>query len=191
MHDKSVLRRTLRRTRASLPPAYRDAVAARLPRLARALIGRGKRLGAYVASGSELDLTPLMNAALWRGARVFVPSIPRRHRRLWFTEVDGRGRWYREPRYHLWEYHGPRSRAESLDVLFVPLVGVDAHGFRLGQGGGFYDSSLHFRRHRRVGRKPLIVGVAFDCQKVDAVPREPWDVRLDALLTESGLLRFR
>ena len=75
-------------------------------------------------------------------------------------------------------------------LLFVPLLGIDADGYRMGQGGGFYDSTLAFRRRHPHYGKPLLVGVAYDCQRVARVPREPWDVRLDYLLTESGLHRF-
>ncbi|MEN3811497.1 5-formyltetrahydrofolate cyclo-ligase [Chromobacterium piscinae] len=149
-----------------------------------------KRVGSYLAAGSELDLAEVMNAALWRGAVVYLPQIPRRGRRLWFTRLGAADRWYLHPRYRILEYAGARLRAERLDVVFVPLLGVDRDGYRMGQGGGFYDSTLAFRRRHALSGKPLLVGVAFDCQLVDAVPREAWDVRLDWLLTESGLRRL-
>ncbi|WP_434632189.1 5-formyltetrahydrofolate cyclo-ligase [Chromobacterium sp. CV08] len=188
--DKTALRRQLRRARIALPPAYRAAAARAVARHAARLLKRGKRVGGYLAAGSELDLSDLLNAALWRGAAVFLPQIPRRGRRLWFTGLDGGDRWYLHPRYRILEYAGARLRAERLDVLFVPLLGIDGDGFRMGQGGGFYDSTLAFRRRHALSGKPLLVGVGFDCQLVDAVPREAWDVRLDWLLTESGLRRL-
>ena len=187
--DKPALRRQLRRVRMALPPAYRAAAAQAIARHASRLLKRGKRVGGYLAAGSELDLAALLNAALWRGAHVYLPQIPRRGRRLWFTRLAAADRWYLHPRYRILEYAGERLRAERLDVVFVPLLGIDREGYRMGQGGGFYDSTLAFRRRRALGG-PLLVGVAFDCQLVDAVPREAWDVRLDCLLTESGLRRL-
>jgi 5-formyltetrahydrofolate cyclo-ligase len=189
--DKQALRRQLRRARMGLPPAYRAAAAHAIARHASRLLGRGKRIGGYLAAGSELDLAELLNAALWRGARVYLPQIPRRGRRLWFTRLDAADRWYLHPRYRILEYAGSRLRAERLDVVFVPLLGIDRDGYRMGQGGGFYDSTLAFRRRHALHGKPLLVGVAFDCQRLETVPREAWDARLDWLLTESGLHRLR
>ncbi|CUA82033.1 MULTISPECIES: 5-formyltetrahydrofolate cyclo-ligase [Gulbenkiania] len=188
--DKASLRRTLRRRRMALTAAERRRAALAVARHARRFIGRGRRLGAYLACGSELDLEPLMSEALFRGARLFLPVIPARGRRLWFSALGAQDRWYLHPRYRIPEYDGPRRRAERLDVLFVPLLGVDASGYRMGQGGGFYDATLAYLARRRHFRKPLLVGVAYDCQRVSVLPREPWDIRLDYLVTESGCWRF-
>ena len=190
LRDKAQLRKTLRRARMALPRAYRQQAARAIVRHASRLLRRGKHLGAYIAAGSELDMAPLMATARARGAALYLPVIPQRGRRLWFARLGEAKLWYTHPRYGIAEYAGPQLRAERLDVLFVPLLGIDADGYRMGQGGGFYDSTLAFRRrHPRYG-KPLLVGVAYDCQRVARVPREPWDVRLDYLLTESGLHRF-
>lgn len=69
------------------------------------------------------------------------------------------------------------------DVVLVPLLAFDAGGSRLGYGGGFYDRTL--ARLRRI--KPVVaVGLAYDELKVDAVPTESYDERLDWVLTPSG-----
>jgi 5-formyltetrahydrofolate cyclo-ligase len=64
----------------------------------------------------------------------------------------------------------------------------DRAGRRAGYGAGFYDraiASLHAQHHR-----PKLIGMAFDCQEVEAVPVEVHDIPLDAILTESGLRSF-
>ncbi len=63
-------------------------------------------------------------------------------------------------------------------------------GYRLGMGGGYYDATLAFMQHRRGWRKPRLVGLAYECQRVDTLPHEPWDMPLDAVLTERQLYRF-
>ncbi|MCB6179657.1 5-formyltetrahydrofolate cyclo-ligase [Rhodobacter sp. Har01] len=73
------------------------------------------------------------------------------------------------------------------EVLIVPLLAFDARGYRLGYGGGFYDRTLQGLRARH---KVLAVGFAFAAQEVDAVPTEPTDQRLDAIVTETGVRRF-
>jgi 5-formyltetrahydrofolate cyclo-ligase len=72
-------------------------------------------------------------------------------------------------------------------VLIVPLLAWDARGYRLGYGGGFYDRTLEGLRARG---PVLAVGFAFSAQEVDAVPTEPTDQRLDALVTEKGVTVF-
>jgi len=72
------------------------------------------------------------------------------------------------------------------DVVLVPLLVFDAAGYRLGYGGGFYDRTLASLRRR----KPMIaVGLAYDEQRIDAVPHCDYDERLDWVLTPSGPLR--
>lgn len=73
------------------------------------------------------------------------------------------------------------------EVLIVPLVAFDARGYRLGYGGGFYDRTLEGLRAKR---PTLAVGFAFAAQEMDAVPIEPTDQRLDAIVTEKGVLTF-
>jgi 5-formyltetrahydrofolate cyclo-ligase len=73
-----------------------------------------------------------------------------------------------------------------LDLVLMPLVGFDEHGGRLGMGGGFYDRSLAYRGRRKKGHKPTLLGLAHECQKVDCLPLEAWDVSLQATVTDRG-----
>jgi len=72
------------------------------------------------------------------------------------------------------------------DVVLVPLLAFDVNGFRLGYGGGFYDRTL---ARLRAKKKVVAVGIAYDEQKVDAVPIESYDQRLDWVLTPLGPIR--
>ncbi len=69
------------------------------------------------------------------------------------------------------------------DVLLIPLLAFDSRGHRLGYGGGYYDRTL--TRLRSI-KKITAVGIAYDEQKVDAVPVASYDQRLDWVLTPSG-----
>jgi 5-formyltetrahydrofolate cyclo-ligase len=76
--------------------------------------------------------------------------------------------------------------AEDLDLILLPLVGFDATKKRLGMGGGFYDRTLSFKL-KNPKEKPYLVGVAYECQKVDSIPTENHDITLDTIVTESRL----
>lgn len=76
--------------------------------------------------------------------------------------------------------------AEAMQLVIMPLTGFDAHGNRLGMGGGWYDRSFAFRQQRAA--PPWLVGVGFDEQQCDTLQVNPWDVRPDAICTPSRTL---
>jgi len=68
-------------------------------------------------------------------------------------------------------------------VLLVPCVGVDQNRYRLGYGGGYYDRTL-----ARLNPRPVMVGICFDCGRVKNLAPQPHDIRMDLVITESGVL---
>ena len=76
----------------------------------------------------------------------------------------------------------PEPLVSAPAVVLVPLVGFDRSGHRLGQGGGFYDRTLE-------GLSTLSIGLAYAVQEVDAVPVEPWDRKLDWIVTENEAVK--
>ena len=150
----------------------------------------GARVAIYLPFDREVNTAALLVAARRRGVRIYVPVVSDvRHRRLRFYPLSGQTR---RGVFGISVPHrnGTPASARWFDLIVVPLVGVDAAGRRLGMGGGFYDRALAFRRERRHWRGPRLVGLGFDCQRADSVHADPWDVRLDALATESGLQTF-
>jgi len=150
----------------------------------------GKRIALYLPFDRETDTAPLIATARRRGVRLFVPVIvDRRHSRIRFYPLDGK------TRRGVFGIAVPSLLARPtasrwLNLIVIPLVGVDTSGRRLGMGGGFYDRALEFRRLRRHWPGPRLVGLAFDCQRTESSFAEPWDVRLDSLATESGLQHY-
>jgi len=190
--DKTTLRREIREQRRALPLRAAQTAAQHLLRLARRhRLLQARRIGFYLPLAEEIDVIPILNAALWGKRACYLPMIPRRGaRRLWFTRLGPHNTWYQN-RFGIYEHAArERRRAQELDVLFMPLVAFDVHGNRLGMGGGFYDTSLAYLRSRKSFRKPKLIGVAYDFQRVAALPHEPWDVPLNAVLTDRALYRF-
>jgi 5-formyltetrahydrofolate cyclo-ligase len=77
--------------------------------------------------------------------------------------------------------------ANELDIVLLPLVGFDSKGGRLGMGGGFYDRTF---ANKRSDEKPLLIGLAHDCQEVKSLPIEGWDVPLQAILTPKQIIQI-
>lgn len=153
-------------------------------------LAAGLHEGARVASAyrrirSELDPTPLMLALVERGCRLCVPVIEGKGLPLKFREWTPQTRMQPGP-------FGAQVPSEGdwlqPDLLIVPLLAFDDTGLRLGYGGGFYDRTIARLR----GNGPVrAVGFGYAAQRVDAVPADETDERLDAIVTEAGLVRPR
>ncbi len=193
--NKSELRKSLRQRRVAISRTERRRAAANLTRnaLRHGLLTRYQRIGIYLAHGAEINTLPLINRALALRRACYLPMLSfGRGRMLWFNRLQAGQSWVAN-RYGIPENTTTQQlHARQLDLLFVPLVGFDDCGNRIGMGGGFYDTTLAYLRRRVVWRKPYLVGVAFECQRINGeLPHDPWDVPLDAVLTERGLHRFR
>jgi len=184
------LRRELLARRAAQPLAARRA-AERLicAHLARAGWFRaGLPAALYLSRDSEVDTRPLLALARRRGCRVYLPRITDYVARRMLL-VPERGARRVLNRYRIAEPRGGAHRtAAAFALILMPLVGFDAAGNRLGNGAGFYDRFLTDRRGR--GGRPLLIGIAFECQRIDALAAAAHDVPLDAVITERGLRYF-
>lgn len=146
----------------------------------------------YWPMGSELRLDGFVRAAQKRGAKLYLPYIEPRSRRMWFTPypTDGvkqerkRGR----AKLNVPQFAGRKIRVHGLSILLVPVVGIDREGYRLGQAGGYYDATLSAMKYRLQAKT---IGVGFSCQLVDRLPHEAHDVPLDGFVSERGALAFR
>jgi 5-formyltetrahydrofolate cyclo-ligase len=148
-------------------------------------LAHGPVVSGFLPIRSEADLRPLMAALADRGAKLCLPVVLDRETIVFRELVRGA-----EMVSTGFGTSGPGPDAAVLDpdIMLVPLAAFDRRGHRLGYGAGHYDRAIA-RLHER-GRRPHLIGVAFDCQEVERVPDEPHDVVLNEMLTESGLRRF-
>ena len=141
----------------------------------------GKALAGYMPMRTEIDPLPAM--AAHRGP-VGVPVILANATPLKFREWSPGAKMVEGAFKALIPEEGAWVEPE---VLIVPLLAWDARGYRLGYGGGFYDRTLQGLRARG---PVLAVGFAFAAQEVAEVPIDPFDQRLDAVVTERGVTLF-
>ncbi len=184
--DAATLKATLRAAalarRATLDDAARRRAADRLAATVDALaLPPGAMVSGFVSVRGEIDVMGLLAALSARGHPLALPAVVgptelvfRRWRPGEALQAAGFG--LRHP--------PPEAGPVDPDVLLVPLAAFDRRGHRIGYGRGYYDRAL--ARLDATGRRRAI-GVAFAVQEVPAVPDEPHDRRLDALLTEDGL----
>ena len=185
-YTRQQIRQQIRQRRRALTPEQQTqfALQAADRMMAYTPVLLAQTVAVFLSFDGELDTRPLIDQ-LWRaGKRVYLPVLhPFSPGNLLFLHyhpssdlVVNRLK-IREPKLDVRDVL-PLSQ---LDVLVTPLVAFDDAGQRLGMGGGFYDRTLqNWRRHRL---QP--VGYAHDCQQVDALPTEQWDIPLPAVITPS------
>jgi 5-formyltetrahydrofolate cyclo-ligase len=153
---------------------------------------RARRIGIYWPADGEIDPRPLLGLAQANRKRWHLPVLcPHPHPRLWFLTYRP-DEPLRPNRFGIPEpaLRNRRLRlAWTLDILLVPLVGFDAGCHRLGMGGGYYDRTLSYLSHRQYWRRPRLIGVAHECQRVAELPVRPWDIPLDLVMTERRVYR--
>ncbi|MFC4295328.1 5-formyltetrahydrofolate cyclo-ligase [Novosphingobium tardum] len=186
MREKDRLREQLRRERRahveSLPAQTRALIFRRPPAAVAQRIPAGATVGIYAESAFE---APASGYGRWLAEEGHVVALP------WFA---ARGA---NMEFRLWAnphdddelVTGPdgirqppaNAPLASPSVVFVPLVGFTAEGYRLGQGAGHYD--------RWLAAHPgtLAIGLAWDCQLREALPFESHDVALDTVVTPTRL----
>ncbi len=145
----------------------------------------GPRAGATVsvfsAIGEEIDPLALMMRLHGEGHPLALPAMQGKGLPLVFRAWSPGD----EMAEAVWGIAEPLAKRAVVmpDIVLVPLLAFDARGQRLGYGGGFYDRTLHELRRL----KPLVtVGIAYDEQRLDAVPHLDYDQPLDWVLTPSG-----
>ena len=144
-------------------------------------------VGAYLGIRGEIDPSPLLEDPLLRTAL----PVATLGENLWFVIPDGAlvdGPFgIRQPD------RGVEVDPTDLAIVLVPLVAADRRGNRVGHGVGFYDRT--FANLARApgtlerGGGPLLIGLCHDLQVVEQLDARPWDVPLDLLVTEVGLIR--
>ena len=179
------MRQKLRRRRQALSWRERRIATRALTRqlLRNPRVRRARHIAIYQAYGSELSLQDFALAARQAGKRLYLPRLGGNRMRF----IDADAPLHRNRLGILEPRHGKPRPPWAMQVMLVPLVGIDRHGNRLGQGGGYYDRCLAQLRFRR----PWLIGIAHDCQIVDALQPAPWDVPMDAAITPRQQLQFR
>lgn len=181
--DKTAIRLAMRRHRRSLQAGERAAAAAAVVAAVQgmALYAGAPLVLAYVDSDGELPTGALIASAAATGKRVYLPRL-----------VDGTmifaehrlGSALQPGAFGIPEPTGdPLQRGRMADALaLLPLLAWDDAGSRVGRGGGHYDAVFSSPCRPRG-----LVGLAYAFQQHPRLPRDPWDLRLDSVVTERGV----
>ena len=180
---RNQLRQQIRKTRANLTALQQQQAEDSITQQALALIEErnAQHIALYISFDGEISTDKLIKILWAQGKQVYLPVLhPFNPNHLLFLRYLPDIPMLKN-KFGIWE---PKLNVQNvlpldkLDILFTPLVAFDKQGNRLGMGGGFYDRTLqHWQK------SPFIpVGLAHQCQQVEQLPTEAWDVPLHQIL---------
>ena len=184
---KQAMRSDMQGARSALSAAEREAGADALAQTGIAFAAPSAHavISGYAAIGDELNLWPLLETLAASGRPIALPITVRKGAPLIFRRWEP-GAVLRDGAFRV---PIPAEDAAELEpeILLVPLLAFDREGFRLGYGAGFYDRTL---KALRAKDRVTAIGIAFDEQRVEAVPHDAYDEALDWVLTPSGPIKI-
>ncbi len=186
LQQKRQLRLQMRQARRKLSKRQHQNAAIRLKRQLNQhpAFKFSKRIALYLPNDGEVETLLVIKQAWQEGKKIYLPVLdPIRKGFLWFVEYKADSK-MKKNRFGIAEpdpKFNHRIQAKFLNVVGLPLVAFDAHGNRLGMGGGFYDRTFEFCR-KNDGVKPKLFGLAHQCQETEHLPTESWDIQLSAII---------
>jgi 5-formyltetrahydrofolate cyclo-ligase len=187
MQQRRELRLALRHLRQQLDPVQRTVAALKLAEYfcQTTYFTDSQHIAFYMASDGEIDPGIVMQRAWDAGKLCYLPVLSESQEFHLDFVLFQKGDPLQKNRFGIWEPLNNEQRLldlHHLDLVLVPLVAFDESGNRLGMGGGYFDRTFGNMRH--YNNKPVLLGLAFEIQKVKKIPCETWDIPMQGIITE-------
>jgi len=144
----------------------------------------GAIIAGYVAQNHEIDPLPLMQALHAKRFSLALPVVDARNEPLVFCAYTPGDALVTRNAPPVFLEPSSSSPLVVPDILLVPLLAFDRSGHRLGYGGGYYDRTLADLRRKK---KIFAIGLGFSGQETAQLPAHSGDMRLDKIVTETGV----
>ncbi|MGD2117712.1 MAG: 5-formyltetrahydrofolate cyclo-ligase [Chromatiales bacterium] len=182
------IRKHIRRRRSQLSDKqqqlHQQAVLTHLMSLPRFI--NAKRIAIYLHGDGELHTNLIIERIFHLNKHCYLPALyPFGHNKLWFLPFK-KNQPLKKNRFNIAEPIQIKQRIKpwALDIICMPLVAFDASGNRIGMGGGFYDRTLSACKTQGEIKKPVLIGLAHECQYVESIDHNEWDIPMHAVITE-------
>jgi 5-formyltetrahydrofolate cyclo-ligase len=192
---EKALRQQLRQQRAALPKREQQRLSRQIAGNLRtqASFRNARHIAIYLPVRGEADPRLLRQWGLPHQT-FYLPVLSpfKDDHRLWFIRWDAQTR-FRMNRFRIPEpypRHHHQRPARWLDLVVMPLLAFDAHGTRMGMGGGFYDRTFAFKKRHIAMQRPRLTGFAYSFQQREKLLRQAWDIPLNAAVSDLGFFRY-
>ncbi|WP_292517665.1 5-formyltetrahydrofolate cyclo-ligase [Methanoculleus sp.] len=183
---KAVLREQAKEARFHLSPEEIAAYSSSIEERLLEILNGFKTVMVYVAKAPEVETGDLIAELNHRGVRVVVPIIERETCSLRLSYLPDPAVLVPST-FNVPEPIGHElpARPEDVEAVVIPMLAFDAEGNRLGYGAGYYDRFLCRYPH------PQKIGIAFSCQQMESIPADDNDVKMDCIVTEKRIIRYK
>lgn len=188
--NKQELRQSIRNRRKQLST---DIVAAASAQISEKIIDlpefqRAKKIAYYLPHENEINLSMIVHRAQALHKSLYLPILKDNNELLFYgvntSTPFKKNKWgIEEPIIS----EALPALPSTFDVIFMPLIAFDGRGNRLGRGAGCYDRSLANIKKMPRDKRPVLIGIAYEFQKVDALIPDSWDVPMDYIVTEKTI----
>ncbi len=187
--EKEVLRRRILELRDDLTPQAIERRSLQITERVLSLpeYAKAEVIASYIGKESEVQTQTLIKKALTSGKKVLVPITQKNSRELLFSEIPSLYAVSTGPYGILEPKPGERrlKHISTADLIIVPGIVWDIYGYRLGWGRGYFDTALS-----KIRSDSFSLGLSFDLQLVEQVPREQFDLPVKILVTETRVIRY-
>lgn len=182
--DQADLRQHLRHLRNQLTDEQQLTAAQDIVNNVKESLGENSKVACYLANDGEISASLIINHCWHNNIDVALPVLHTFNRGYLNFQSYLSNTAMTANKYQILE-PAPDASAivplNHLNVIMMPLVGFDHLGNRLGMGGGYYDRTLA----QNIDNKPILIGLAHDCQEVSQLPTNHWDIPVDIIVTPS------
>ncbi len=199
---KKILRKVAREIRNNISEADKQKHSLNIKTLLieSKVFASSQTVAVYWPHRNEVDTRSLIDYALAQGKRCYLPVLDPLNTSgtLIFMEyfagdqLIANKHGIMEPKWGIDQQSRKTISANELDLVLLPILAFDDEGHRLGQGAGHYDRTFAFLKMREqktdIVKKPFLLGLGYEAQHLETIPFDEWDINLDAVVTEKGIL---
>ncbi|GAH04335.1 unnamed protein product, partial [marine sediment metagenome] len=149
-----------------------------------------KTIAFYLPNEGELDPYPIIQYKAWQDKQFYLPVVEvGNSKKLAYYPYHHQDPLI-ENRFGIQEPSTDSKQPidiQQLDIILLPLVSFDKHCNRIGRGAGYYDRTLAFVNENSSHKRPLLIGLGYEFQKIPEIVPAEWDVPLDMVITEKEI----
>lgn len=149
---------------------------------------QSQHIAYYISHENEIDSAEIIQHAKKLNKSLYLPIISAKNELdFYLINVDTQ---FTKNKFNISEpiinNQKPISPAQ-LNLILIPLVAFDKHCNRLGRGLGYYDQYLQFTKNTARDKRPVLIGLAYEFQKVEKIIPNSWDISMDFIVTEENI----
>lgn len=187
MSSNAEVRASIKQMRSRLKPDFQKKASQQILQKLMTLpqFNKASQVASYLAYAGEVPTTSIIDHIWQQGKTCFLPVLQTTPNKHLTFHAYGKDTPLSPNQYHIDE---PATSFQitltDLDVVIVPLVAFDQNCHRLGMGAGFYDRTFALRKRQD---SPLLIGIAYEMQKIATITPNDWDIAMDFIVTEEQI----